>query len=229
MKRRPAGSLDRLNQAESKKPASRTPSVQRFYVHRIARRLAMFSARLGWSRTRPGFPGRQQAIDDGAPSDKVCGMTADDDPTKAAKILFAEQLRKLHDAAGTPSLRDLEILTKQVGYKYAASTMNDKLNARTPAEWLFVETFVKACVRHAGGLGELGALHLWRARWERMQQSAMEGRPTPENASSPDSTTPEETKNIFHFYDSPNTVVGHDNTVTNNNIIRYHVKDRDDV
>ena len=75
---------------------------------------------------------------------------------------FAARLRAYREAAGGPSVRELETLTKAVGRPYSRSTIDDKLHARSFPEWEFVETFVRACARYAGVREAMVDLDGWR-------------------------------------------------------------------
>lgn len=87
--------------------------------------------------------------------------------TPTALVAFAEQLRGCRRSAGEPSLRALELLTRQAGRPYPRATIDDKLRGRTVPDWGFVEAFVAACHRNAGGVGEVDLLP-WRREHSRM-------------------------------------------------------------
>ena len=87
--------------------------------------------------------------------------------TPTALAAFAEHLRGCRRLAGEPSLRELERLTRQAGRPYPRATIDDKLQGRTVPDWGFVEAFVAACHRNAGGTGEVD-LTYWRREHLRM-------------------------------------------------------------
>jgi len=64
--------------------------------------------------------------------------------------VFADRLRKAAKKAGDPSVRDLERLSRELGYPYSRQTFNQKLNGRSKPDWQFVEILVTACARHVG-------------------------------------------------------------------------------
>ncbi|MEV0562133.1 hypothetical protein [Dactylosporangium sp. NPDC050588] len=71
--------------------------------------------------------------------------------TPTALAAFAEHLGGCRRLAGEPSLREIERLTRQAGRPYPRATIDDKLQGRTVPDWGFVEAFVAACDRNAGG------------------------------------------------------------------------------
>lgn len=62
---------------------------------------------------------------------------------------FADDLRRIRELAGSPSLNQIVALTTHLEYPLARSTVSDKLNAKSLAEWDFVVSFVEACRAYA--------------------------------------------------------------------------------
>ena len=63
----------------------------------------------------------------------------------ASVASFATRLRAEQARAGSPSSRELAVLTRKLGRPYPKTTINDKLNAVSKPDWEFVETFLAAC------------------------------------------------------------------------------------
>jgi tetratricopeptide (TPR) repeat protein len=62
---------------------------------------------------------------------------------------FCQDLQRLRRLAGSPSLNQLVELTVDLDPPLHRSTVSDKLNAKSLAEWDFVASFVTACQRYA--------------------------------------------------------------------------------
>ena len=77
--------------------------------------------------------------------------------------MFAGRLRECRARAGEPSLRALEKLTRDLGRPYSRSTIDGKLRGTSTPEWEFVDTFLRACARHAGLVVEEADLTTWRS------------------------------------------------------------------
>ncbi|HEX8627570.1 MAG TPA: NB-ARC domain-containing protein [Catenuloplanes sp.] len=80
---------------------------------------------------------------------------------------FADDLRRIRELAGSPSLNQIVALTTHLRYPLARSTISDKLNAKSLAEWDFVVSFVDACRTYADQSGApLPAELTDLARWD---------------------------------------------------------------
>jgi hypothetical protein len=89
--------------------------------------------------------------------------------------VFKKRLQQFQVECGGPSIRDLERLFAKVGRPQSRSVIQAKLTGRTKPDWAFVESFVEACVLHAG-IGLDPDLPLWRDRHTRMQVALAERR-----------------------------------------------------
>src|SRR6266511_2781946 len=96
----------------------------------------------GWRSLRPAGAtgGRGKAV-------RVSG------PGQQALIRFVDQLSRLRQLAGSPSLNELVALSAGYEWPLRRSTISDKLNARSLPEWDFVVSFVSACREHAEKAG----------------------------------------------------------------------------
>ncbi|HEV2783217.1 MAG TPA: tetratricopeptide repeat protein [Actinophytocola sp.] len=80
---------------------------------------------------------------------------------------FVDELRRLRELAGSPSLNQLAALTAGQPRPLPRSTISDKLNAKSLPEWDFVESFVAACAAYAARTGrQLPAEATDRDRWD---------------------------------------------------------------
>jgi hypothetical protein len=89
--------------------------------------------------------------------------------------VFKKRLQQFQVECGGPSIRDLERLFAKVGRPQSRSVIQAKLTGRTKPDWAFVESFVEACVLHAG-TGLDPDLPMWRDRHTRMQVALAEQR-----------------------------------------------------
>jgi tetratricopeptide (TPR) repeat protein len=71
------------------------------------------------------------------------------DARRRAMTEFGQDLQRLRQLAGSPTLNQLVELTADVDPPLHRSTISDKLNAKSLAEWDFVVSFVTACQRYA--------------------------------------------------------------------------------
>ncbi|MFY1670342.1 ATP-binding protein [Plantactinospora sp. WMMB334] len=90
---------------------------------------------------------------------------------------FVDELRRLRQLSGAPSLNTLVAVSTSLGQPLARSTVSDKLNARSLPEWPFVVSFVNACLAHAERAGirlpaELTELSHWDAAHWRLLRLA---------------------------------------------------------
>ncbi|WP_433231964.1 ATP-binding protein [Micromonospora sp. CA-248260] len=86
---------------------------------------------------------------------------------REALLAFAEELRRLRQLAGGPSLNTLVAVAARRGRPLARSTLSDKLNARSLPDWDFVTGYLGACVAYAEQAGtRLPADLTDPARWE---------------------------------------------------------------
>jgi tetratricopeptide (TPR) repeat protein len=86
---------------------------------------------------------------------------------------FAEELVRLREACGAPSLN--ELVARSAGWQYplARSTISDKLNAKSIPDWDFVASFVTACRSYAESAAipiasEVADLEVWDNRHLRL-------------------------------------------------------------
>ena len=80
---------------------------------------------------------------------------------------FAEELRRLRQLAGGPSLNTLVAVAARRGRPLARSTLSDKLNAKSLPDWDFVTGYLGACVAYAEQAGaRLPAELTDPGRWE---------------------------------------------------------------
>jgi len=96
--------------------------------------------------------------------DSIADHGADVDPV----AVFKKRLQQFQVDCGGPSIRDLERLFAKVGRPQSRSVIQAKLTGRTKPDWAFVESFVEACVLHAG-TGRDPDLPMWRDHHNRMQ------------------------------------------------------------
>jgi tetratricopeptide (TPR) repeat protein len=73
---------------------------------------------------------------------------------RAAIIRFVDELKRLRQRAGSPSLNRVVALTASLPRPLPRSTISDKLNARSVPEWEFVTSYVTACAAHAAHTGQ---------------------------------------------------------------------------
>ncbi|MGC5662192.1 ATP-binding protein [Micromonospora sp. WMMD723] len=86
---------------------------------------------------------------------------------REALLAFADELRRLRQQAGGPSLNSLVAVAAARGRPLARSTLSDKLNAKSLPDWDFVTGYLGACVAYAGQAGiRLPAELTDQARWE---------------------------------------------------------------
>lgn len=86
---------------------------------------------------------------------------------REALLWFVDELRRLRQQAGGPSLNALVAAAAGRGRPLARSTLSDKLNAKSLPEWDFVAAYVDACAAYAAQLGiELPAELTDPARWD---------------------------------------------------------------
>ncbi|MET8149643.1 hypothetical protein ACIBSW_23785 [Actinoplanes sp. NPDC049668] len=92
---------------------------------------------------------------------------------------FKERLKQLRIECGNPSFRELERLFGKLGSPQSNSAIHAKLAGTALPDRMFVETFVLACVRHAG-TGSEPDLQQWRDAHTRMlaDVAAREALPT---------------------------------------------------
>ncbi|WP_444978746.1 nSTAND1 domain-containing NTPase, partial [Actinoplanes regularis] len=87
----------------------------------------------------------------------VDGAGEDADPL----LLFKQRLKQFRIESGNPSFRELERLFGKLGAPQAHSTIQAKVTGTAVPDRAFVETFVRACARHAGTTREPD-LQEWR-------------------------------------------------------------------
>ncbi|GAA3449725.1 nSTAND1 domain-containing NTPase [Dactylosporangium matsuzakiense] len=97
---------------------------------------------------------------------------------------FKAQLQQFRVDCGGPSFRELERLSKKLGRPQSHSAIQAKVTGSTVPDWPFVETFVQACVRHAGTDKEPD-LQLWRDRHTEMLAAAATRGSLPTGAGDP--------------------------------------------
>ncbi|WP_329008050.1 tetratricopeptide repeat protein [Micromonospora rifamycinica] len=86
---------------------------------------------------------------------------------REALLAFADELRRLRQRAGGPSLNELVAVAARRGRPLARSTLSDKLNAKSPPDRAFVLDYLGACVAYAEQAGiRLPAELTDPARWE---------------------------------------------------------------
>ncbi|WDZ82803.1 ATP-binding protein [Micromonospora cathayae] len=86
---------------------------------------------------------------------------------REALLRFVDELRRLRQVAGGPSLNALVAVAAHRGRPLARSTLSDKLNAKSLPEWDFVVGYVDACAAYAAQLGiDLPADLTDLARWD---------------------------------------------------------------
>ena len=111
------------------------------------------------------------------PRSAVADLDPGEDPDPAG--LFKARLRRFQGECGNPSIRDLVSLFGKLDAPQSKSAIQAKLTGKTIPDWPFVETFVRACVRHAG-TGVEPDLRRWRERHTRMRaELAVQGKPLP--------------------------------------------------
>ncbi|WBB81021.1 tetratricopeptide repeat protein [Micromonospora sp. WMMD882] len=99
------------------------------------------------------------------------------DSGREALRRFVDDLRRLRQLAGGPSLNTLVAVAAGRGRPLARSTLSDKLNAKSLPEWDFVRAYVDACATYAGQVGarvpaELTDLARWDAAHWRLLRAA---------------------------------------------------------
>ncbi|WFE64717.1 tetratricopeptide repeat protein [Micromonospora sp. WMMD714] len=72
---------------------------------------------------------------------------------REALLAFADELRRLRQRAGAPSLNTLVAVAARRGRPLARSTLSDKLNAKSLPDWDFVVDYLGACVAYAEQAG----------------------------------------------------------------------------
>ncbi|WP_326557632.1 ATP-binding protein [Micromonospora sp. NBC_01796] len=96
---------------------------------------------------------------------------------REALLEFVDELRRLRQLAGAPSLNELVAVAARLQQPLARSTLSDKLNAKSLPEWHFVAAYVSACSAHAEQVGvplpaELTDLARWDAEHWRLLRAA---------------------------------------------------------
>lgn len=104
-------------------------------------------------------------------------MSETDREAQAALAWFVDELKRLRELSGTPSLNKLVAISAALNQPLARSTLSDKLNAKSLPEWSFVVSFVKACLTHADQAGiqlpaELADMNHWDAAHWRLLRIA---------------------------------------------------------
>jgi len=98
---------------------------------------------------------------------------------------FKALLQQFRIIGGNPPFRVLAHLFRELNRTEAHSTIHQKVTGKTVPDWPFVETFVQACVRHAG-TGEAPDLQRWRDLHTRMLAAiARQGSSLPAGAGDP--------------------------------------------
>jgi WD40 repeat protein len=92
--------------------------------------------------------------------------------------VFKGRLQQFRTECGGPSIRDLERLFATIGRPQSRSVIQAKVTGKTTPDWAFVESFVEACVKHAG-TGLDPGLPVWRERHTRMLVALAEQRRPP--------------------------------------------------
>ncbi|MFF0717547.1 ATP-binding protein [Micromonospora sp. NPDC003816] len=100
---------------------------------------------------------------------------------QAALARFVDDLRRLRQHCGSPSLNTLVAVSTALGSALARSTLSDKLNAKSLPEWPFVVSYVTACLAHAAQTGrpvptEMAELSRWDAAHWRLLRAVDAGR-----------------------------------------------------
>ncbi|MFJ6198071.1 ATP-binding protein [Micromonospora sp. NPDC092111] len=86
---------------------------------------------------------------------------------REALLSFVDELRRLRQLAGGPSLNTLVAVAARRGQPLARSTLSDKLNAKSLPDWDFVAAYLGACAAYAQQSGaRLPAELADPARWE---------------------------------------------------------------
>ncbi|MEV4629337.1 tetratricopeptide repeat protein [Micromonospora sp. NPDC049523] len=96
---------------------------------------------------------------------------------REALLHFVDELKRLRQLAGAPSLNELVAVATRLHQPLARSTLSDKLNAKSLPEWHFVAAYVSACSAHAEQVGvplpaELSDLGRWDAEHWRLLRAA---------------------------------------------------------
>ncbi|WP_329100599.1 tetratricopeptide repeat protein [Micromonospora sp. NBC_01699] len=92
-------------------------------------------------------------------------------------VRFVDELRRLRQLAGAPSLNALVAVSARLRQPLARSTLSDKLNAKSLPDWPFVAAYVSACSAYAEQAGtplpaELTDLARWDAEHWRLLRAA---------------------------------------------------------
>ena len=86
-----------------------------------------------------------------------------------ALVGFVDELQRLRQLAGSPSLKRLAELAARSNRSLPRSTTSDKLTAKSLPDWDFVVAFVSACAAHAESIATpLAATSVDLKRWERV-------------------------------------------------------------
>ncbi|MEH1016655.1 tetratricopeptide repeat protein [Micromonospora sp. CPCC 206060] len=109
---------------------------------------------------------------------KRCGVG---ETGREALVRFVDELRRLRQLAGAPSLNNLVAIAARLQHPLARSTLSDKLNAKSLPDWDFVVAYVDSCVAHAEQVGarlpaELTDLAHWDAAHWRLLRAADDAR-----------------------------------------------------
>ncbi|MFI7024400.1 ATP-binding protein [Micromonospora sp. NPDC049900] len=100
---------------------------------------------------------------------------------QAALARFVDDLKRLRQHCGSPSLNTLVAVSTALGSPLARSTLSDKLNAKSLPEWPFVVSYVTTCLAHAERAGipvpaEMAELSRWDAAHWRLLRTVDAGR-----------------------------------------------------
>lgn len=108
-------------------------------------------------------------------------MPGNDDALNANDPLasFAARLREYRTQSNAPSLRDLERLTRNLGYRCSRTTITAKLHAESKPSWEFVQVFVRACARHARKTLKRDELDNWHDAYQELLNQLEEAKYRP--------------------------------------------------
>ncbi|GAA2414275.1 hypothetical protein GCM10010433_11710 [Streptomyces pulveraceus] len=89
------------------------------------------------------------------------------DPTHGPQALFAQRLRDLRKACGSPTYRELASWTRKIRTPYSDTTLSSAARGHELPSWDVTSAFVRACLSYAKTSGEQieADVDTWASRW----------------------------------------------------------------
>lgn len=103
------------------------------------------------------------------------------DPTHGPQALFAQRLRDLRKACGSPTYRELASWTRKIGTPYSDTTLSSAARGHELPSWDVTSAFVRACLSYAKTSGEQieADVDTWASRWRNAKAELSSDGPSP--------------------------------------------------